>query len=783
MSDSAMRRNLQRFQTERTAGEMVPLAAHVTPTICKTRQGALATAFALEGTPFEGKTPDQHSAYKDALNVWLRNIAHPNLGIWSVLLRRRFVPELERRFTNPFAQRLHDRYLALQSERPLYVNRLYLVLVLRVIRGRTVPWTKSADQAMIRELIFKGIERLDDLSARTLAALGDYRPRRLGVTTDEHNRFSELGELYADILNGAPIRVPLGPYDLGQAVGSNRLLFGPELFEVRTPGASRFGAALGVKEYVATTYPDMFVPLLSLPFALNWVQSFMYIEKEKAKGMFAAQRRRMISAGDEAISQIAILEDAADDLMSNRFAAGEHQATLVIWGDELDQMQELVAAGHAALSSPGFVVVREDLALQASVFSALPGMATLRPRKSVVTTANFASFSPFYCYPMGHPEGHHWGPALTILRSVVDTPIWFSFHVGDLGHTTIIGMSGSGKTALLAFLLGALQFFETRHFILDKDQGLKLAVLAYGGEYKALKYGAPSGFNPFDRPLNDRHAAFLHDLIRLLAGEPWPAKAGKEVEEAVRSVYTLDPGQRSLSAFVQFLDPTAEEGVAARLRSWTRGGRYAWCFDAGGPDTLTLGRLTGIDVTEFLEDPAIRTPLSAYLLYRAEALVDGTPFALWIDEFWRLLDDPFFEAFVRDQLKTIRKKDGIVITATQSPADALNSGIASAILEQSPTKILLPNEYASRRDYQEGFKLTDAEWEMFSPMTKGMRSFLLKQGGASTLVDFNLAGMTSEMRVLSGTERLIRAVERMEAEHAGTLPANWVQLLDEVDRT
>jgi len=770
----------ERFAKERQAGDMVPLVGQITEFIGQTRQGALVTAFEVEGTPFESKTGDQRGAYKEVLNVFLRNIAKPTLGIWSVLLRRRYIPDLPRTYENAFAQQVHDRYCELQSERPLYVNRLYVVLVLRVLGMRSsFPWSRGSDQAMVRDMVYGGIEKLDELAARTLAGLADYSPRRLGIYTDGHNRFTELGELYADILNGAPSRVPVGPYDLGQAVGCNRLLFGREVFEVRAPACSRYGAALGIKEYVGETYPEMFEPLLSLPLECNWVQSFMFVDKETAKSLFSAQRRRLVSAGDEAVSQVVALEEASDALISNRFVTGEHQASLVVWSPSAERLQEDLAIAHAALSSPGFVIVREDLALQGAVFSTLPGCVSLRPRSAVVTSVNFASFSPLYCYPMGQPTGHHWGEAVTLFRSIVNTPFWFSFHVGDLGHTTVLGMSGAGKTALLAFLLGELQRFPARHFILDKDQGLKLAVLAYGGEYKAMKYGEPTGMNPFDRPMTDRHGAFLHDLVRLLAGEPWSAKASKEVDEAIRSVYMLDPGQRRLASLIDFLDQTQEEGVAARLRPWVGSGRYAWCFDAGR-DTLELGRLTGIDVTEFLEDPTVRTPLSAYLLYRTESLIDGTPFAIWIDEFWRLLDDPYFETFVRDSLKTIRKKDGIVITATQSPADALNSRIASTILEQSPTKFFLPNEYASKKDYCEGFKLTEAEWGLFAPMTKGARSFLLKQAGGSSLINFNLAGMDREMHILSGTERRIVAAERMAAANGGTLPHDWIEQLEEV---
>jgi type IV secretion system protein VirB4 len=348
-------------------------------------------------------------------------------------------------------------------------------------------------------------------------------------------------------------------------------------------------------------------------------------------------------------------------------------------------------------------------------------------------------------------------------------------------------MSGAGKTALLAFLLAQLQRFPVRHVILDKDQGLKLAVLALGGRYHSLKTGAPTGFNPFALPFEAVHAGYLHDLVRLLAGGGWDAKASREVEAGIKAVYSLSPGNRRLASLVQFLDGTEVGGVAERLRPWVGEGRFAWAFD-NREDSLKLdsngGRLTAFDVTEFLDNPDLRTPITSYLLYRTEPLIDGTPFALWIDEFWKILDDPYFESFARDKLKTIRKKDGIVVTSTQSPADALDSKIAAALLEQTPTKIFLPNEYADEGDYRDGFKLTPAEWALLRPLTKSSRKFLLKQAAGSALVDFNLsgrdgAGMDAEMAILSGTERLIRLTDRLAEEHGGELPTDWISLLEQ----
>ncbi len=99
---------LKLHREERLAASLVPLQAHLTDTIAKTREGALVAAFELAGTAFEAKTPEQRDLYKEQLNVALRNVATPRLALWSVLARRRVHPNLARRYPNAFAQRLGD---------------------------------------------------------------------------------------------------------------------------------------------------------------------------------------------------------------------------------------------------------------------------------------------------------------------------------------------------------------------------------------------------------------------------------------------------------------------------------------------------------------------------------------------------------------------------------------------------------------------------------------------------------------------------------------------------
>ena len=182
----------------------------------------------------------------------------------------------------------------------------------------------------------------------------------------------------------------------------------------------------------------------------------------------------------------------------------------------------------------------------------------------------------------------------------------------------------------------------------------------------------------------------------------------------------------------------------------------------------------GFDMTAVLDDAVTRGPIMAYLFHRIEALVDGRRIVLAIDEFWKALLDPGFRDLVNDKLKTIRKLNGAVVLATQSPTDALRSPIAHSIIEQCPTQILLPNARADAADYREGLKLTHPEFMAIrEDLTVGGRRFLLKQGSASVACELDLSGLEDLVAVLSGRASTVRLMERLIAD-VGPDPADWL---------
>ena len=87
----------------------------------------------------------------------------------------------------------------------------------------------------------------------------------------------------------------------------------------------------------------------------------------------------------------------------------------------------------------------------------LPGHVYANVRQPPVSTLNLAHMIPLSAVWAGPERDEHFAaPPLFFAKTEGSTPFRFSLHVGDVGHTLIVGPTGAGKSVLLALM--ALQF-------------------------------------------------------------------------------------------------------------------------------------------------------------------------------------------------------------------------------------------------------------------------------------------------------------------------------------
>ena len=761
---------------EREPGDLLPYSRHVDDQVIALDDGGLMTCFALDGASFEtadlAEINDRHSRLN---GVW-RNLADERVALWHHLVRREQDAWPLGRFQSTFAQDLDVAYRAAVSKRRLFVNELYLTLLLRPgdagiwmrrLRGRPSAATPAQD-----------IATLKDASRDLVQHLARFNLRPLGLYQDRGLWFSEPLEMLRLVMTGRPGRAPLVHGHLGRSIYRDRLIFGREIVEIREAGETSFAAMIGVKEYPATTRPGLWDDLLSARFPLTVSQSFAFLSKSSARSILERKQNQMISAHDRAGSQIHALGDALDDLTSNRFVMGEHQASVLIHGASPPELAKAASKARALLADSGLVAVREDLGLEGAFWAQFPGCFRRRTRPAAITSRNFAALAPFHTYPTGRREGNHWGSAVALMRTAAGSPFYFNFHVGDLGHTFICGPSGSGKTVIQNFLMAQLEKFGARQLFIDKDRGAEIFVRACGGNYLSLRNGQPTGFAPFKAlPFTPGNQAFLTRLVRQMAslpGEHLPVHAERAIEDGIAALARLAAEDRSLGALRALLGQRDTGGVGARLERWCRGGALGWVLD-NEADTIALdARFAGFDMTEILDNAEVRTPAMMYLFQRVHGLIDGNRLVLDIDEFWKALGDEAFRDLAEDGLKTWRKQNAFMVFGTQSPADVLRSPIAHTIVEMCATRIFLPNPNANPRDYVDGFGLTAQEFRLVrEELSPEQHRFLVKQGHDSVVVELDLEGLDGELAVLSGRTATVELMDRVRAE-CGEAPSAWL---------
>jgi type IV secretion system protein VirB4 len=784
------------------SGQHIPYIRHLDRWTLETRSGELVQILKLEGKSFETEDVQELDRLKLTRNTLLRAIAGGDYALWQHIVRRRMEPELPGAIPPGFAADLDSKWFGRLRRRHLYVNDLYLSLVRRAPSGAAGlasrlqrAWSPAKDREQNQHQRSQALKELHQQAENLQAKLAPYGARRLGLIESANAAQSELLRFIVHLLTGRDraVALPQAALDgfLGATVPAPSLdaylststdFLGGEAFEMRGPGWSRFGAVLSIKDYAPQTYAGMLDALYTLPCEAIVTQSFAFIGRSTALEALARQARIMENIDDPALSQIDEIEQARDDLASGRLVYGSHHFSVVPIVESAEGLDAACNEIDKRLSDLGLITARESGgAMELARWAQLPANFAYIARPAPISSTNFAAFASLHNYAYGKPAGNHWGPAVTILETVSGTPYFFNFHDADNGNTIVVGASGSGKTALMTFLLSQALRTGARIIYFDKDRGADLFIRALGGRYSIVRQGQPTGFNPLQLPDSPGTRAFLSNwLVTLLTarGEKLTAQEADLVRRAADDSFKLPQAERRLSVIAAFIPRISAGGLAERLRPWHGDGQQAWLFD-NEEDRLALDqRVMGFDLTDVLRDPLIRVPALYYMLQRVDrVLSEGRPTIIVIDEGWAALADPIFAQLVEDWERTIRKRGGLVLFASQSPESITNNPVGGVIVSQSPTQIFMPNPNSKAEAFA-GYTLSQRELQLILTLDKESRCFIVKHGRHSVVARLDLGGMSDEIAILSGRQETVELLDRILPE-TGEEPTAWMPVFQQ----
>ncbi|MBU3626685.1 VirB4 family type IV secretion/conjugal transfer ATPase [Polynucleobacter sp. JS-Safj-400b-B2] len=770
-------------------GKFVPFSCHVEPTIVKNRDGSYCSTLLLAGIAFETQDPDEILHRHNTFSNFVKSLGG-DVALWSHRIRSKISDRLSTEYENHFVRSMAEAYYGSFNGYRMKSNQFYLTIVYKPARLRSKIKRfgnafRDGEQIGIEEA--EDLRVMQDLLSRTIANMRSYSPQVLSSYERSGELFSENFSFYKFLTDGTwqPVRVlRSAAYNY---LASARITSDAELIELKGPGKTRYAAMLDLLEYPMNSEPGTLNSLLYSDFEFIETQSFTAKSKPAAQKYIETQQGRMISSEDAAHSQIEELTTALDDLISGRISFGEYHYSLAIFGNSPVEARKNIAEADAILKDSGFITALADISAEFAWLSQMPGNFRFRPRNVSLSNRNFCGLSCFHGFYTGKRQNNPWGEAVTLLKTPNASPLYFNFHYTPLNelsydkkapaNTTLIGATGTGKTVTEVFLLLMADKYYPTVMFFDNKRGAEIAIRLNGGNYRVFKRGVSTGLNPFHLPVNPSTILFLIDLVKSLVPRTITPTEHDDISRAVNEVMrSKDMRLRCLSSVYQQLLETSEDSISAHLRKWCHaaGGNLAWVLDNPQNEIdIYSDRWNGFDDTDLVDYPEVLGPITDTLLFMADTLIDGRRYIYVMAEFWIRLGLPRFADFATTKQYTIRSKNGFGVFDTQSPAQILKTSHTAAIVEQTPTQIYLPNPKADRSDYINGFKVTQAEFDIISTLSETSRQFLIKQGGSSSVATLDLGGLDAYLDVLSASLDDVALLDVIRAE-VGDNPDQWL---------
>jgi type IV secretion system protein VirB4 len=744
--------NLSEYRT-RPAGlsDLLPWGFLVAPGIILNKDGSFQRSAQFRGPDLESSTESELVAVTARINNVLRRFGSG----WTLYFDAERVPA--RRYPrSAFPDRL-SQLVDDERRRGFGAAGRHFESVFRLTLAYLPPpdsWSRAGDALIERPPAQSGetvawrahLEHFQARTDRAFALLADVMPS-LAPLSDE----ATLTYLHDTVsAAGGRVRPPGIPAHLDAILADTPLAGGIEPMlgnlHLRT---------LTVLGFPNLTRPGLLDDLNDLPFAYRWMTRFLVLGKDEAERELGRCRRQWFAKRKSVLAmlkEVAFSQEAALTNSDADLKAADADQALQELGEDLvafgyvttsvtvrhesaavaaEQMLELERVLHGR----GFATIRERLNAVESWLGSLPGHAYANVRQPVIHTLNLAHMMPLSAVWAGPGRNAHLaGPPLLYARTRGTTPFRLSLHVGDVGHTLVVGPTGAGKSVLLAML--ALQFRRypgAQVYVFDKGASCRATVLGLGGTF--LDLGGDSAglaFQPLRRIDQETERSFAFEWTAALlqrAGIAIDPAIRRELWEALTNLAGAPPAERTLTGLGLLL---ARPELRDALQPWTLTGPHGRVLDAD-EDALALSEVQGFEMERLLETQGLAVPVLSYLFHRLRERFDGRPTMVVLDEAWVFLDDPLFAAQIREWLKTLRKRNVSVVFATQSPSDIVESSVAPAILESCPSRIFLPNERAQEpaaREVYTRLGLNDRQVELLARATPKRDYYYQSRRGA-----------------------------------------------------
>lgn len=800
--------------------DLVQASAIVDDGVIVNKNGSFTASWIFESSDNESATEEERDALSASLNMAFRNLGSGfALHIDSV---RRVAPHYPDISESAFPDRVS--YAIDMERRQLFESQGVLYEGMFVISLTWMPplvnIQKASDFFVDKEKYIKDkfqeteklISKFQEECRKFESNIsGSFRLERLkthkGIVDGKEVVFDDQLSFMHYCLTGLthPIRLPKNPIYIDRLIGGQDVWPG-----LPTRIGKKYFRTISIDGFPSESYPGILNVLSSVPCECRWSTRYIFLDKldaEKECDKFRASWKQSSRgfftqifgfAGGRINQDALIMADDAQvaklEVQSDTVGLGYYTSVVVLYDEDPQKLEEVCEKVISkVIRDLGFTARIETVNNFEALLGSIPGHLDENVRRPLITTLNLADLIPsstiwpgdeFCPNNLINKYVGKMAPALMHCVTQGVTPFRLNLHVGDLGHTVILGPTGAGKSVKLCALMAqSLRYPDMHIFAFDKGLSAYTLCKATGGAHYDI--GAENSslqFCPlqFLETVQDRAwaADWIESIIKinLPASENLTARDRNAIQAALENMSSNDNTSRSLTDFSQNVQ---SERVKEYLNFYTINGSVGYLLDASS-DSLSFQNdgtkpfftVFEIETLMGMGDRYL-LPVLSYLFRRIEKSLKGQPAMIFLDEAWLMLSHPVFKEKIREWLKVLRKANCSVILATQSLDDLAKSDIADVLVESCPTKIFLPNPAINDKSkvLYESMGLNSRQIEIIKS-ARSKRDYYLVQGNHRRLYSLALGPLALAFTGVSSKEDLAK-VRHMESAFKERWPEHW----------
>ena len=495
-----------------------------------------------------------------------------------------------------------------------------------------------------------------------------------------------------------------------------------------------------------------------------------------------------------AVDRVAEVRDAIHAVEADHISFVYYSTAVIVLDEDREAVEEKAKIVRQLFIEHGMKAKIEDFNAVDTWMGCVPGLVGHNIRRPLISTGNLVHMMPLTAAWAGEEWNHHLdGPPLLYAQTDGSSSYRLNLHIGEIGHSLMIGPTGAGKSVHLNCIEAAFRKYRNaRVIIFDKGASSKVLTLGVGGKFYDIGKAGEMAFQPLagiDREDERQWAQeWLADYLREEGIEVTP-EYKSILRDSLATVAGMQQRFRTMTTFISFLQSAklkeAFYPMALADGSGNKG-EYGEIFDSD-VDRLSIGAWQSFEMETLMNSKRIVGTTLMYIFHRIENVVkdvrasEAGPTLIVLDECWVFFENPMFADKIKEWLKTLRKYNTAVLFATQSLDDIAKSPILDTVLSSCLSRIFLPDKLAtteSRRELYRAFGLNRQQIQLLahaqpqreyyydSPM--GSRLYHL----ALDLCPFTLAYVSVNKGALAKCQRIL---DRYGAE---TFNDHWMEEME-----